>query len=169
MTQGTKTRTTRTKASAGDKLRAASTKIKATGSTAAKAAGEAYATARERTSETVRENPLTALFGGLAVGAILGAIIPRLKGEQKLLGKAGAKLNDSARKAAEAGRDKLGEMGINREVAREKVNDLLDKAAAAITTKTAASPAKAKAAPKAKAVQKAKPATASKPRAKAKA
>ncbi len=98
-------------------------------------ASEAYSTARERTSaayESARErassatrqtaqrvetNPIVAVAGGLAVGAILGAILPRTERELQTLGGVGHKVTDAAREAAntavETGRQQVNELTSN--------------------------------------------------------
>ncbi|HET8612154.1 MAG TPA: hypothetical protein VFL92_05250 [Sphingomonas sp.] len=105
-------------------------------------ASEAYANAREKvhsagrsTAEGIDGNPLAALIGGLAVGAAIGALLPRTEQEAKVMGKVGARLNDAAHEAADAakqaGKDKLDELGLSREKARDTVRSLIDGALAA--------------------------------------
>lgn len=57
------------------------------------------------------ENPVGALAGGFAVGAVLGALIPPTSRERRALQPVGAKMTEAARAAArdaaEKGRDKL--------------------------------------------------------------
>ena len=89
-------------------------------SAATAAAGDAYRSARERTSaaysaareragnvgqataERIDATPMAAVIGGLALGAIAGALIPRSERERDLLGSAGRKLNETARGAVQA-------------------------------------------------------------------
>ena len=70
--------------------------------------------ARDRAAERVATAPLMAVAGGLAVGAVLAAILPRTERERQLLGPAGTRLTDSARGALdsvrEAGTAKLAEI-----------------------------------------------------------
>lgn len=60
---------------------------------------------------TLRDNPVGALVGGFAVGAVLGAVIPAGRRERDALAPLGSKVTDAARgaarQAAAAGRDKL--------------------------------------------------------------
>jgi ElaB/YqjD/DUF883 family membrane-anchored ribosome-binding protein len=72
----------------------------------------AYAAARERagnvgqrTAESIDAAPMAAVLGGLALGAIAGALIPRSAREEQLLGNAGRRLSDTAREAVRAARD----------------------------------------------------------------
>jgi hypothetical protein len=58
--------------------------------------------AKSTTSDGIDKNPLAIVLGGLAIGAIVGALLPRTERETKVLGKAGKKLNKKARKMAEA-------------------------------------------------------------------
>ncbi len=141
---------------AGEKLRDASTRVKERAGTAREGLSEAYGSARERASHayaTARENahrvreqsgdrigsnPLAALAGGLALGAVLGALLPRTRREEDYLGDVSRKISGTAREAAaaakEAGRSKLGELGINSEATRQKVGEVLGSAAQAATS-----------------------------------
>ncbi len=72
----------------------------------------AYSTAREtaasagrRTADGIDGNPMAALVGGLALGAIVGALFPVTRQERQLLGDVGKRVNDKAREAAIAARD----------------------------------------------------------------
>lgn len=95
-------------------------------------ASEAYSSARERTSavygsarerasgakqqtaDRIETNPLAAVAGGLALGAVLGALLPRTQREIESLGSVGHKVNDAAREAAntavETGRQQVTEL-----------------------------------------------------------
>ena len=86
-------------------------------------AADAYQTARERTSavyssardtaasagrrtaDGIDGNPMAALVGGLALGAIAGALFPVSRQERKMFGDVGRRINDTARQAAVAARD----------------------------------------------------------------
>ena len=87
----------------------------------------------ERTSEGIDANPVVALVGGLALGAVLGALLPKTRKEEELLGDYGRKINETAREAAraakEAGTGKLDELGYNRDNIKQKVDSLRSDAA----------------------------------------
>ena len=86
-------------------------------------AAEAYQTARERTysayetartratevtrqaSEQIAVYPVAAVVGGLAVGALLGFLLPATRREQDLLEPTGRRITDAARTAAQRGID----------------------------------------------------------------
>ncbi len=71
-------------------------------------AGRALETARERTSEVSAQlavYPVAAVLGGMAIGAVLGALMPRTRREDQLLGDIGRKLVDGAREVARQGID----------------------------------------------------------------
>ena len=86
-------------------------------------AAEAYQTARERTYsayESARERaadvtrqateqisvyPVGAVIGGLAVGALLGFLLPASRREKELLAPTGRKITDAAREVAQRGID----------------------------------------------------------------
>ena len=64
---------------------------------------EAYDATRERASEAtararegVGEAPLMALGGGLALGALIAALLPRTKAEDRLLGPVGERITGGA-------------------------------------------------------------------------
>jgi ElaB/YqjD/DUF883 family membrane-anchored ribosome-binding protein len=82
-------------------------------------ARERAAAATTRASDGIDEAPLIALAGGLAVGVLLAALLPRTEREDKLLGPIGGRITGSARNAVdaakEAGRDKLNDPTLTRE------------------------------------------------------
>ena len=98
-------------------------------------ASEAYTSACQKTAEGFENNPLAVLLGGIAVGVVLGALLPRTEREAKALGVMGEKVRGAAGEAIEAakgaGRDKLDELGLSREHARDTMKSLLDGAIAA--------------------------------------
>ena len=97
----------------------------------------AYDSARERASEagerarnSVGEAPLLALGGGLALGALIGALLPKTRTEERLLGGVGGRITDAARDATaaakQAGREKLAELNITSEAGKGAVQNLID-------------------------------------------
>ncbi len=116
--------TTSTKAKAAIKQSAAvaGKKLKSGGAAARAASGKAV--------ESAAEYPVAALIGGLAIGAVLGALLPRTRQEEDLLGSLGGALNDKAKGAALAARDagqaKLGELGISSDAAGKQVGKLIE-------------------------------------------
>ncbi len=122
--------------SAKDSL--ATAKAKTTQSTAAARAkaSEAYEKGKGKTSDGIDKNPLAIVLGGIAIGAIVGALLPRTERETKVLGKAGKKLNKKARKMADAakaaGKDQVESLGLNGDALRLQFRDLVSKAAVAV-------------------------------------
>jgi hypothetical protein len=122
--------------SAKDSL--ATAKAKTTQSTAAAraTAAEAYEKGKGKTSDAIDKNPLAIVLGGMAIGAIVGALLPRTERETKILGKAGKKLNKKARKMADAakaaGKDQVESLGLNGDALRLQFRDLVSKAALAV-------------------------------------
>jgi ElaB/YqjD/DUF883 family membrane-anchored ribosome-binding protein len=116
-------------------------------SSAAETARERAARARQRTSQGVETNPMGALVGGLALGALIAAVLPKSRREEELLGNYGRRINDTAREAAraakEAGKGKLDELGINQDAAKQKLGEVASKAgeAAREAARTSASAA----------------------------
>ena len=92
--------------------------------------------AKAKTIEGVDKNPLAIILGGIAIGAIVGALLPRTERETKVLGKAGKKLNKSARKIAEAakvaGMNQVDTLGLNGEAMRAQFTELVSKAGLAL-------------------------------------
>lgn len=99
----------------------------------------AYAVAVDKASTTTREvistveaNPLAALLGGLALGAAVGALVPRGDKEKALLAPLGDKLAAAAAAAVAAGREAgsqaLGDSGLSVDGLREQVTKLLGQA-----------------------------------------
>jgi hypothetical protein len=86
--------------------------------------------ASKKAVESVDAFPVMALAGGLAVGAVLGALLPRTRQEEELLGSLGGSINDKARNAALAARDagqaKLDELGISTDAAGKQVGKLIE-------------------------------------------
>jgi hypothetical protein len=73
--------------------------------TAYSSARETAASAGRRTADGIDGNPMAALVGGLALGAIAGALLPIARQERQLFGNVGKRINETARQAALAARD----------------------------------------------------------------
>jgi hypothetical protein len=91
---------------------------------------DAYDNARERAREQVGGSPLLALGGGLALGALVAALLPRSKAEERLMGKVGSRITTSARDAfdaaRDAGREKLAELNITKDAGASAVQSLVE-------------------------------------------
>ena len=90
-------------------------------STARERTSTAYGSARQRASDVTRQtadrvdsSPLIAVAGGLALGAVIGALLPRTEREMQALGGMGQKVTDTAREAAnsavETGKQQVNDM-----------------------------------------------------------
>lgn len=108
-------------------------------------AADAYEAARDKASaarsaagEGIDGNPIAALVGGIALGVLVGALLPRTQRETDALGPLASRLGQGARAAAsaarEAGQEKLDELGLNRATARDAVSKLMDTAVKAATS-----------------------------------
>jgi len=106
---------------------------------------EAYDSTRDRISDagakagdTLSQAPLIALAGGLAAGALLAALLPKSKAEQKMLGPVGERLTGTARAAAdaarEAGAQRLEELGLTRDAGVDTIKSILKGAGDAAKT-----------------------------------
>jgi len=88
------------------------------------------ADAARRTAAGIDSNPLGVVVGGLALGLVAGALLPRSDRERELLAPIGAKLGERARgalaAAKEAGQSELEGAGISRDAAKDQVRSLFD-------------------------------------------
>lgn len=95
------------------------------------------ADAARRTAAGIETNPLAVLVGGLVLGAVVGALLPRSAKERELLAPLGARIGDKARgaigAARQAGQSELDNAGLTRDNAREQVKSLFDGAFKALT------------------------------------
>jgi len=87
--------------------------------------------AKQKTGETIDKSPLAIVAGGVALGAIVAALLPKTEREKKVLGGAGRKINETASKAVnaakEAGKAHMTEVGLNTENLQEQVRDIFQK------------------------------------------
>ena len=89
-------------------------------------------------SESLEKNPIAALVGGLALGAIAAAMLPKTKRESDMLGKASNKVRSTASTAAkaarDAGKDQLDALGLNSGAARDQLRGVIEKIGQAAST-----------------------------------
>jgi ElaB/YqjD/DUF883 family membrane-anchored ribosome-binding protein len=134
--------TTGTESSDG-RLSGVRTKASETFSSARDRTTAAYGSVRERasdatrkTAETIDTAPGAALIGGLALGALAAVLLPKTRKEEELLGTYGRQINDKAKQAAQAakdaGRSKLDELGLNKDTAKQKLNEVATHAKEAV-------------------------------------
>ncbi|AJP74320.1 hypothetical protein TS85_06485 [Sphingomonas hengshuiensis] len=78
--------------------------------------------------EGLGENPLALLAGGVALGVLIGALLPRLAKERELLDPIGRKIADRATAAAqaakEAGKQEIDALLPNKDDTKERVSAL---------------------------------------------
>lgn len=90
----------------------------------------AAADAAEKTAHAIEGNPMSVLVGGLAVGVLAGALIPRSPREGDLLRPLGHRIKQGAALAFKAARDvgiaELAQAGISRAAARAQIGKLID-------------------------------------------
>jgi len=100
------------------------------------------ADAAKRTVQGLESNPLGIVVGGLAVGILAGALLPRSQREKELLAPIGQRLSDSARGAVqaarEAGQGELENLGLTKDAARGQARGLIEGVVQAISTAGAA-------------------------------
>lgn len=94
--------------------------------------------ARKDASEQIESAPLIALGGGLALGALIAALLPTSKKEKELLGPTTKRFKDAASGAASAARDagtaRLGELGLTKDKGSDVVKQVIDGALDALKT-----------------------------------
>ena len=99
------------------------------GSSPRQRAIEAYESARDRATDTLSEAPLIAIAGGIAAGALIAALLPRSRTEERLVRPTARRVKETARAACKAARDtgtdRLDELGLNREKGEQTIRDLL--------------------------------------------
>jgi hypothetical protein len=97
---------------------------------------EAYGNARNRAGDSLDEAPLIALAGGLAAGALIAALLPRTRTEDRLVRPYANRAKETARSAAqaakEAGRGRLNELGLTPDKGKDAVRSILDGAREAV-------------------------------------
>ena len=91
-----------------------------------------------RAGEAIEANPMAVVAGGVALGLVAGALLPKTKRETELLGPVGRRLTDAASDAATAAKDaakiEFATIPLSKEAAREQVSKVLDQVAKAIST-----------------------------------
>lgn len=113
--------------------------------TARETVSNAYHTGVDKASDAVHgleSSPVGILVGGLAVGLIAGALLPRSQREKDLLAPVGQRISDTARSAVqaarEAGQAELETRGLTKDGAREQVRGLVEGVVQAVSTAGAA-------------------------------
>ena len=111
-------------------------------------ARDSVADAGRKANDAIEDAPLIALAGGLALGAILAAILPRTQAETRALRPVGDKLAGTAKAAAEAAKEavtsRLAELGLTREKGAETLRSIFEGAsdAAKVSAQAAVSAAR---------------------------
>ena len=147
--EGTGGRLSGVKQSAADAFESARERTSSAYQAAREAAGGAVETVRDtarsagrRTADGVEANPVAAVVGGLALGVIAGALLPKTSAEEKALGTAGRKVTDTARQAVQAakdaGRQQIDELGLSKDGLQRKLGEFTDKAAGAVRSSAGA-------------------------------
>lgn len=90
---------------------------------------ETAASAAARAGEGIEASPLAVLAGGIAVGALVGALLPKSESEQKVLGPLGKRLSATAVAAAaaarEAGKEQLTSAIPDKDAAKDSLKKAL--------------------------------------------
>jgi len=91
---------------------------------------ERYDSGRNTVVSGFEQAPLLALAGGVAVGALLAAIIPASRRERELLSPVADRIKDRATDAIDAAKDagqaRLDELGLTRDKGTETLRSILE-------------------------------------------
>ncbi|WP_445193402.1 hypothetical protein ACT009_05830 [Sphingomonas sp. Tas61C01] len=106
------------------------------------AAERAYGRTVDTASQTIDASPLGILAGGLALGALAGALLPRSDKEKELLAPVGKHLGERVRAATQAartaGQEEFANLGLTKDGAKDQVKTLLEGVTKALSTAGAA-------------------------------
>jgi hypothetical protein len=144
----------------GDKARTARSKAGEALGSSKQRASAAYGASRQRASKVysdtqarvkrvsskagqqLDDSPLAFLIGGLALGALVGSLLPRSQQERKALAPAGKRINKAATTAARAaktaGQKKLDSLGISKDAAKKQARTILKSVGAAASEASSA-------------------------------
>lgn len=99
---------------------------------------DAATDAARRAADGLESNPLAVLAGGIAIGAVVGALVPRSAREKELLGPVGRKLGETVRAATQAAREagyaELEQRGLTPGAAKDQARGLVDGLSKAVTS-----------------------------------
>ncbi len=105
--------------------------VRAKADEAVRAAKDKASDAVKLTADKVEGHPLIALAGGLTVGAIIAALLPKTARENEVMGGMGTKIRDTATTAAnaarDAGKDQLNALGLTPNAAKDQFRDIVKK------------------------------------------
>jgi hypothetical protein len=91
---------------------------------------EAYGDARGRAADTLGEAPLIVLAGGIAAGALIAALLPRTRTEDRLVRPTARRVKDTANAAFKAARDtgkqRFEDLGYTKEKGQDQLRSFLD-------------------------------------------
>jgi hypothetical protein len=106
------------------------------------AAERAYGRTVDTASQTIESSPLGIVAGGLALGALAGALLPRSDKEKELLAPIGKQLGERVRAATQAarsaGQEEFANLGLTKDGAKDQVKTLFEGVTKALSTAGAA-------------------------------
>ncbi|MEG3122768.1 hypothetical protein [Sphingomonas sp. GB1N7] len=112
--------------------------------------------AADRTVKAIDSNPIPVLVGGLAIGALAGALLPRNKREAELLAPVGQRIRATTSGAVSAAKDvginELGALGLSKSALNDQAGKLVGNILKALATAGTAAVAASKDASAKKAV-----------------
>ncbi|MCW3836853.1 hypothetical protein ACFQ1E_11745 [Sphingomonas canadensis] len=85
---------------------------------------------RRSTAEALGENPLALVAGGVALGVLIGVLLPRARKEREVLKPVGKKIagtaTAAAKRAKEVGKAEVEALLPDRDATRDRVTKLID-------------------------------------------
>lgn len=94
--------------------------------------------AADRTVKAIDSNPIPVLVGGLAIGALAGALLPRSKREAELLAPVGQRIRATTSGAVSAAKDvginELGALGLSKSALNDQAGKLVGNILKALAT-----------------------------------
>jgi len=87
---------------------------------------------RQRANDKIENNPLALVAGGVALGVVIGALLPRLAKEKELLAPVGKRIAEGASAAAtaarEAGKAEIDALLPQRDAAKDQIGKIIGNA-----------------------------------------
>lgn len=87
---------------------------------------------RQRAGDKIENNPLALVAGGVALGVVIGALLPRLSKEKELLAPVGKRIAEGASAAAaaarEAGKAEIDALLPQRDAAKDQIGKIIGSA-----------------------------------------
>lgn len=92
----------------------------------------------DKAAAGIEANPIAALVGGIALGALAGSFVPRSEQEERLLAPVGKRLSETAHDAIDAAKEtaksEFDILGLTRDAARGQMSKVVEGVLKAVST-----------------------------------